>query len=75
MQNDAERLVGGDQPSMSDYMNQGLSMVGNIASKTKNVLGGVATQVANSMPAPEQMNMSRAMPQQYKSPQRQEFNR
>ena len=29
---------------------EALSMFNNIASKAKNVLGGVATQVANSMP-------------------------
>ena len=34
---------------------EALSMFSNIASKAKNVLGGVATQVANSMPQPHGM--------------------
>ena len=53
MQNDAERQVGSDVPTMGAYMNQGLSMLGSIGSSAKTVLGGVANQVANSMPAPQ----------------------
>jgi len=51
MQNDAERQVGFDAPTMGSYMNQGLSMLGSMGSQAKTVLGGVANQVANSMPA------------------------
>ena len=45
MQQDAEKSF--EQQSMGQ---EALSMFSNIASKAKNVLGGVATQVANSMP-------------------------
>ena len=56
MHNDAEKQGGSDAPSMGAYVNQGISMAGSLASQAKNILGGVANQVANSMPAPQHDN-------------------
>ena len=64
IEQDAERQ-GGDQASMGS---EALSMFSNIASKAKNVLGGVASQVANSMPQPTQLNPQANPPQQFKAP-------
>ena len=41
---------------------EALSMFNNIASKAKNVLGGVATQVANSMPQQTNLGMQAEPP-------------
>ena len=46
-------------------------MFSNIASRAKNVLGGVATQVANSMPAPVNPSALGDPPQQMRPPQNQ----
>ena len=49
-------------------LNAGMSMFTNIASQAKTVLGGVASQVANSMPTAQQLNPQGNPPPQFRAP-------